>query len=408
MAGGVITGFKFQTAAHLPFFFPAVRVLHVIPSLSPSQGGPSFALPAIARALRAEGVGVDVATTDDDGPGRRLEAASQPVEREGFRVWHFPKQSEFYKVSLPLARWLKAHVRDYDLVHIHAVFSFATVAAARAAYAAGVPYLVRPLGVLNRWGMEQRRPWLKALSFRLIDKPLLDRAAGLHFTSGLERDEAAGLGLRAPAVVLPLGFDLAGFESLPPAKLFHDAFPGTAGLPLVLYLSRLDPKKNIEALLVAWQRVPEPARLVIAGEGESAYADALRGSAAQLGLGNRVLWTGRLDGELKRSALAAASLFVLPSHSENFGIALLEAMAAGLPCLSTPGVALAAEAEGAVRVVAAEAGALATALRDLLGDSTERARLGMAAREVAQRNYSLTALGRALKSWYGELTHAPA
>lgn len=130
--------------------------------------------------------------------------------------------------------------------------------------------------------------------------------------------------------------------------------------------------------------------------------------AAQHGLGDRVLWTGRLEGELKRAALAAATLFVLPSHSENFGIALLEAMAAGLPCISTPGVALAAEAGDAVRVIAAEAGALATAVRDLLDDVDERARLGAAARELARRRYTLLAMGRSLKAWYEEVTHAAA
>jgi len=385
-----------------------VRVLHVIPSLSPSQGGPSFALPAMARALRAEGVDVDVATTDDDGPGRRLPRGSGPVECEGFRAWFFPKQTEFYKVSLPLARWLNRHVRDYDLVHIHAVFSFAAIAAARAARRAGVPYLVRPLGVLNRWGMEQRRPWLKALSFRLLDKPLLDRAAGLHFTSVQEREEAAGLGLRSPARVLPLGFDLNEFVTLPPTSVFHAAYANTAGRPLVLYLSRLDPKKNLEGLLEAWAQVSGPARLVIAGEGDAVYTAALRERAAQLGLGERVLWTGRLQGELKRAALAAATLYVLPSRSENFGIALLEAMAAGLPCVSTPGVALASEAEGSVRVVAPEPAALATALRELLADPAERTRLGAAARELARRKFTLLAMGRELKAWYEEVTHAAA
>jgi glycosyltransferase involved in cell wall biosynthesis len=385
-----------------------VHVLHVIPSLSPSQGGPSFALPAMARALHAEGVEVDVATTDDDGPGRHLSLGTGPAEHWGYRVWSFPKQTEFYKLSLPLARWLNRHVREYDLVHIHAVFSFATVAAARAARRAGVPYLVRPLGVLNRWGMEQRRPWLKALSFRLLDKPLLDCAAGLHFTSLQERDEAAGLGLRAPAQVLPLGFDLGEFDSLPPAPVFHAAFADTADRPLVLYLSRLDPKKNLEGLLEAWAQVSGPARLVIAGEGDAAYTAALRERAAQLGLGERVLWTGRLQGECKRAALAAATLFVLPSRSENFGIALLEAMAAGLPCVSTPGVALATEAEGSVRVVAAEPAALAGALNRLLEDPAERTRLGAAARELARRKYTLLAMGRELKAWYEEVTHAAA
>ena len=162
-----------------------MRVLHVIPSLSPSQGGPSFALPAMARALSMQGVEVDVVTTDDDGPGKCLAgvALGQAVIREGFRVFYFPKQTEFYKVSLPLRRWLRAHVREYDVVHVHTVFSFATLAAGRAAARARVPFIVRPLGVLNRWGMVNRRRWLKSLSFRMLDKPVLDKAAALHFTS---------------------------------------------------------------------------------------------------------------------------------------------------------------------------------------------------------------------------------
>src|SRR6185369_17090308 len=111
---------------HIPFSQnSSVRALHVIPSVSPSQGGPSFALPLIARSLAQAGVTVDVATTDDDGPGGRLSVPlGQRVERDGFDIWHFAKQTEFYKVSLPFRSWVRRHIREYDLVHIHALFSF--------------------------------------------------------------------------------------------------------------------------------------------------------------------------------------------------------------------------------------------------------------------------------------------
>lgn len=385
-----------------------MRALHVIPSLSPSQGGPSFALPAMARALAAQGVEVDVATTDDDGPGKRLAgvAHGQAVIKEGFRVFYFPKQTEFYKVSLPLRRWLRAHVREYDVVHVHTVFSFATLAAGRAAARARVPFIVRPLGVLNRWGMENRRRWLKSLSFQLLDKPVLDKAAALHFTSEQERDEAAALGIQARPVVLPLGIDLGAFGRLPLADAFRDAFPMSRGRQVVLFLSRLDPKKNVEGLLEAFARLSSDVVLAVAGAGEPAYESALKQKSADLGLTGRVAWTGRIEGDLKLSAMAAASVFVLPSHSENFGIALLEAMAAGLPCVSTLGVALAAESEAVVKVAVDDTAALAREMARLLADAGERARLGAAVRREALDKYSMDTMGGALRALYEEVRHA--
>src|SRR5207247_2285355 len=145
-----------------------MKVLHVIPSLSLKHGGPSVALPLIARSLVNQTIQVDVATTDDDGPGCRMNVPlGQRIERDGYGLFHFRKQTEFYKCSWPFARWIRRHATDYDLLHIHALFSFTSVVAARAALRCGLPYLIRPLGVLNRWGMENRRRVLKSLSMRL-------------------------------------------------------------------------------------------------------------------------------------------------------------------------------------------------------------------------------------------------
>ena len=123
---------------------------------------------------------MDVAATMTEA-----DAAAQGVkfgevlERDGFMVRFFKRQTTFYKVSLPLRAWLRSHAGDYDLLHNHAVFSFAPLAAARAARRAQVPYIMRPLGLLNTWGMENRRRWVKSLSFRLFDRPALDQAAAV-------------------------------------------------------------------------------------------------------------------------------------------------------------------------------------------------------------------------------------
>jgi glycosyltransferase involved in cell wall biosynthesis len=384
-----------------------MRVLHVIPSLSPTSGGPSFALPAMARALLPHEIRLIAATTDDDGPGRHLSRVTHGVEtpQDGWTALYFPKQTEFYKVSLPLRGWLRAHVTEFDVVHIHAVFSFASLVAGHAAAAQGVPYIVRPLGVLNRWGMENRRKLVKALSFRLFDLPMLKKAAAMHYTSRMEMEDAARFGLTNLQRVIPIGIDLAPFDSLPPRSVFSAHFPETAATRNLLFLSRIDEKKGLDLLIAAFAKISptQPnTRLIICGDGDPALIGKLKTMATAGGVADRITWAGQVTGELRLAAFSAAELFVLPSHSENFGIALLEAMAAGLPCLSTDQVALAVEAAavGAVCAVACEGSALSEALRSLLSDAGERARLAKAAKEAAIHRYSLKAMGAGLKDLY--------
>ena len=390
-----------------------MRVLHVIPSLSPSSGGPSFALPAIARSLQPHGVQVDVVTTDDDGPGRHLSgnAIEQPVPQEGgWTVRCFRKQTEFYKLSLPLHHWLHAHVAGYDAVHVHALFSFASLAGMRAAFKHGVPFIVRPLGVLNRWGMENRRRRIKGLSFRLLELPLLRRAAAMHYTSRMEKDEAARFGLENRQAIIPIGMDLNAFEHLPDRSVFLNKHPEYAETRNILFLSRIDAKKGVDLLIAAFARiVPQhpDARLIICGDGDPALVASLKQQAAALGIADRITWPGFVDGDLRLAAYACAEMFVLPSHSENFGIALLEAMAAGLPCISTDQVALAADAalERAVKIANREPHALAIAIEELLGSVTQRQVLAEAAKQIAVTRYSLDSMGTSLRELYESVAH---
>ncbi len=383
-----------------------MKVLHVIPSLSHSQGGPSFALPLIARSLIQRGIKVDVATTDDDGPGKRIAVPlGVPVERDGFSVRYFKKQTQFYKVSLPFSRWMRKHAGEYDVVHIHALFSYTSISAAREARRAGVPYVVRPIGVLNRWGMRNRRRLIKALSFRFIEGPILRHAAAIHYTSRQERVEAEQAGASAMAAVIPLGVSVPGVGDLDAAERFRVRYPETRGRRVVLFLSRLDVKKGIELLLPAFAAVRQAhpdAVLVLAGDGDQEYVEGLRKMTVALSLAECVVWAGFLGGEEKRDAFAAATVFVLPSYSENFGIALVEALAAGLASVTTEGVAVAADIREheAGLVVPSEIQPLRTALDDLLRDAELRTRLGANARRLAIERFSLDAMSAALVRLY--------
>jgi glycosyltransferase involved in cell wall biosynthesis len=384
-----------------------MRVLHVIPSLAASYGGPAAAMPVMARGLHTAGVEVHVATIDETLPD------SSPTEgvvrdENGFHRRSFSLTCHAYRVSLSLGRWLDRHVVDFDLVHVHGVFTYPSWAACRAAARAGVPFIVRPLGILNSWGMEKRRPWLKKTFFRLLEKPLFDLAAAMHFTSVEEAEDVARLGIRAKPVIIPLGLDLAEFEQLPSESLFLDRFPAAAGGPRIVFVSRVDRKKGIELLIPAFREIQESApdaRLVIVGDGPSELLAELHNLAEEHGVSGAVIWTGFLGGEMKLSALASAQVFCLPSHSENFGMALLEGMAAGLPCVATDQVALAVSAarERAVSLIPCRMDAIAPAILKLLLNHDDANRLAQAARHYVWAHHGMAATGVRLKELYQTL-----
>ena len=384
-----------------------LRVLHVIPSVSPKQGGPSIAIPLFARALAPYDLEITIATTDDDGPGGRLDI---PLERVvpgpgKANYIYFRKSTEFYKVSRTLVKWLNRSVADYDVVHIHALFSFSSFAAARAARRARVPYVVRPLGVLNEWGMQNRRRLVKRWSLKMIELPILRGASAIHYTAEAERREAATAHPEIASfrsVVIPIPIE-PGQPSDP--SRFYDRFPVAAQRRVILFLSRLDPKKGVELLLAAFREIRDEfpdALLVVAGSGEKTYGESLRQKANDLGCDRDVLWTGFIAGEEKAALLAAASLFVLPSYSENFGIAAAEALAVGIPSILSEHVAIAhdAAAAGAALIVPCQAGDIAKGMRELLSDGAWRERLGVQSRALIRERFSLEAVGAQLMELY--------
>jgi glycosyltransferase involved in cell wall biosynthesis len=384
----------------------SLHVLQVIPSISSVHGGPSRAMRLIEQALVMQGIEVETVTTDDDGPGRRnSKPTGLPLEEEGVIRRYFPKRREFYKYSRGMAPWLATHVQDYDLLHIHALFSHASVVAARAARRAGVPYVIRPLGTLNRYGVEQRRPWLKSLSLKFVEGPILHHAAAVQFTAEAERIEAKQLGIPMNGVVIPLGITPQPEGS---AAGIHARYPQLRDRRLLLFLSRLDPKKNVEGLLQAFSQcareIPD-VRLVIAGDGVPRYVGSLRKQAEKLGIGEGVTWTGHVEGEQKRDLFAAAHAFVLPSFSENFGIAAAEALMAGLPCVLGEGVALAGDAVDAGAGLASthEPEAIARALIEVFRDEEGRKAMSVRARELAMEKYSVKKMGKRLRDLYEEI-----
>jgi glycosyltransferase involved in cell wall biosynthesis len=379
-----------------------MRVLHVIPSISNADGGPSHILALIEQELCAEGVSVTTLTTDDDGPGCRLEVGARPAEVHGAKRVYCKKWFDFYKVAPGIIPWLWYHVRAFDLVHIHSLFSFASVVAGLVAHVRGVPYVVRPLGTLNQYGVEQRRPWLKWLSLALLEARILSRAAAVHFTSEREWEETKTLNLELKGVVIPLAVKT---EERGDTKWLLQNYPILADCRIILYLSRLDPKKNLEGLLRAFAFIraqQDNVVLLIGGDGQPEYVSGLKRLSGTLGIAPHIVWLGDVRGAHKSAAHSAAQIFVLPSFSENFGIAAAEAMLAGLPCVLGRGIAIAEQVQkaGAGIVVSPEPDAIARVLVGLLRDHNRREAIGQRARIFALQEYSSKIMTRRLIELY--------
>ncbi len=371
----------------------------------------------MCRTLSQEGVDTLVATTDADGPGRLSVPHGRVVSYCQVPVIVFRRQwSEAVKYSAPLARWLERNVERFDVVHIHAVFSHACVAAATACRRRGVPYVVRPLGSLDPWSMQQK--WLpKRLLWYLGVRAMLAGAAAVHYTTFEERRLAEdGLRLRR-GTVIPLGVDPSLLADVDPQPLFRESSPELEDGPYALVLSRLHPKKGLALLLdvfleVTREREFESWRLVIAGDGDPEYVDELRRvliTSRELHRCMPVIFTGWLEGQARIAALQGAALFVLVSQQENFGLAVAEAMACGVPVLVSEHVNLAPEIVGAGAgwVVPFEREALRQTLIQALRDENERVRRGAAGRRLARARFSWSAIGTELVRLYADISASP-
>ena len=222
-----------------------MKVLHVIPSVSEKAGGPSQAIFPMCRALREQGIDVLLATTDE-GIDSKEPGAEQFLK--DVPTIFFPAQiGGSFKYSRPFSGWLANNVSQFDVVHIHAVFNHACIAAASACRKNNVPYIVRPLGTLDPWSMKQKS-FRKKVFWQAGIKKMLTEAAAIHYTTDAEQNAVeSSLGM-SHGFVVPLGVEVALMDrKLAQAKL-TEYFPELAGHPFVLVLSRLHPKKGLEVL----------------------------------------------------------------------------------------------------------------------------------------------------------------
>jgi len=383
-----------------------LKLLRLIRSLNPSGGGPMEGVRQITPHLASLGVTTTVASLDPpDSPWLQ----DQPFQSIGLG----PVAGGYgYRRGLP-AR-IRALAQQHDVVIIHGTWQYHAYATWRALHGCGIPYFVYTHGMLDPWfkhtyPLKHLKKWAY---WPWADYRVLRDARAVLFTTGQERLLARQSFWLYEANEVVVGYG----TSAPPAdaerqrQAFLNRFPHLRGQRILLFLSRIHPKKGVDLLIEAFAAVASSdprLQLVIAGPDQVGWQESLQQRAAELGIAERITWPGMLSGELKWGAFRCAELFCLPSHQENFGIVVSEALACGLP------VAIAEPVNIATEVAAAEAGLVhadtvagtTEALRRWLAlTAGEKHKMGVRGVQLFRERFDFASVARALLPVLGQDT----
>jgi glycosyltransferase involved in cell wall biosynthesis len=297
-----------------------IRILHIISSIDLSGGGPSKSVSDLALNEAQQGHHVTIFTSSSDNP--YLKKSPHPN-----LSLHFVPKKQFKK---DLNRFLNTN--EFDIIHGHGIWQMPVHYMAQFARKKNISYIVTPRGMLEPWALNAGK-WKKKLALALYQRTDLAKANCIHATAQMEAENIRKLGFKNPIAVIPNGIDINEFPVKPETKKKEKR--------TILFLSRIHPKKGIENLIEAWDQTEKALRqswqIEIAGNGEENYIATLQKLIVAKGLQDEIKIIGPQFGDAKIHAYHRADLFVLPTHSENFGIVVAEAMACGVPVITTKG-----------------------------------------------------------------------
>ena len=364
------------------------RIVQVVPRIADQSSGPSQSVPGLSRALQDGGNEVDLFVLEPL-PARTTfsRTTAFPCLRGGWlrRLGVSPK----------LKAALRAAARRADVIHTNSLWMMPSIYPRGAIEGTNCRLVVSPRGTLSEWSLNRARCRKKIIDWYGQGRSLR-RADCIHVTSEAELQDVRRYGLRNPGAVVPNGL------SCP--DLVRPVASQRTGHRRLLFLSRIHPKKGVDDLLHAWVRLEDEFpdwELQIAGPEEHSYAEKMKSLATTLRL-SRVSFVGEVIGEAKSETFRAADLFVLPTHNENFGIAVAEALAHGVPVIvSTAAPWAGVEAEGCGWWFETSRSGLSGALRDALGrTSTELGDMGARGHEWVRREFAWEVIGDRMSRTY--------
>lgn len=388
-----------------------IKVLQVILTVSPRFGGPANVCMEMSRELSRLGAQVTIFTTNLDYPSCIWQFQRDEKYEAEIKIHYFPVQFRPMAVSLQMGAMLWREIRKYDIVHIHGLYRFPLAFAAWCARRKGVPYIIRTCGTLDPYLFHHpRHRRMKRFYERFFALPNLQGASAIHFTTKEEQKLVHFLNFHSPGVVIPNGLNWKVFQKLLPAGKFRRRI-GLTDEQIILYLGRIHFKKGLDLLVKGFEKVARHlpnSRLVIGGPDNDGYEKEVRKWVAEANLTERVYFPGMLEGREVMEAYVDADVFALPSYSENFGIAVAEAMACACPVVISDKVNIWREVKKANAgiVVPCEEQALGAALLNLLQDPHRRRAMGLAGRELVRETYNWEKIGLQVMDLYRKLTQS--
>lgn len=392
-----------------------MKLLIVNPYYRPafSRGGPVTSLHCLSKALAKKGVDVSVYTTNVDLDNKVT--VNQEVDIDGVRVTYFSFTGIFdfiaalgWQFSWPMARALKQNINSFDLIYIATIWSYPAAIAAYYSRKYRKPYILTPRGMLYP-DTFFKKAWKKWLYYQLILKRYIQGASAIHYTSEDEAEKTHSfLGLSNPVAVVPNGIELSEFRDLPDKEKLKIRYPQLKDKKIIIFLGRLNWKKGLDILVRAHAMLIKErsdVHLLIAGGDEKRYGKKVKGWIKKYGIDAYVTFTGMLLGKEKLEAYAGSDIFVLPSYSENFGMAVVEAMACRLPVIISNKVGIYKEVEQnkAGVVIDTNAPDLYRAIKILLENHDLREELKVNAGKLVKENYDIDMVVEKMLRIYGEL-----
>lgn len=379
-----------------------MKVLFLAESLSIRQNtGVASTMISLAQSLDRWAEVELVAPT----PATELEETQRCLS--GLTAHLFPQPQFLPRTVVPaLGRFVTNELPRFDLVHIHGLWRYPQWVASRRAQSLKIPYILSPHGMCEPFELA-RKAWKKQLFFNLVEKRTFQGAAAIHAITEAERGHCTQLEADKKIEVIPHGVEIQA--ALPAALIDFYLPPAIAAIPpqapVVLFMGRLHPKKGLDLLIPAFAQVLQQhpsAYLVLAGPDATGYQANLVQLAKSFQIQERILFTGMLVGQQKQAMLQRADVFTLPSYSEGFSVAILEALAAAKPVVISKYCYFdEVTSVGCGQVVDTDISQLAQALNHLLAlDAPARANLGQRGQQLIEHKYTWSIAAKKMMGLY--------
>jgi glycosyltransferase involved in cell wall biosynthesis len=315
-----------------------MKVINIIENLDDTYGGPAKSVPYMCKYLGDIGVNTQIVSikcvdNEKNTLVKKHNLTWSSFNYKGVRKFRYSSEMKIFLESL--------FIKNNDIIlHTQNLWNYISYVSFRIHNKYDAPLVVSIRGSLYKWSLKQSK-LKKRIAWMLFQKKVLQNCSCIHVTEKKELEAVRSLKIKTPIAIIPNGINLEEFNTSRTQQKAKCNLGLKYNKKYILFISRLHPKKGIEFLVNSWVSLNDQYNewdlLIVGPEEDKSYVNSLKSNINKNELTDRVVFTGMLEGQQRLDAFAASSLFVLPSHTENFGVAIAEAMAAKLPVITTHG-----------------------------------------------------------------------